>query len=203
MDWISLSLALCMGIALSAACGLRVFMPLLVLAVGCRWFGVPMAQEMVWLHSDAALLCLAVATVLEFLGYYIPVVDNSLDALQTPLALVAGILVMSGVLVGQPDWLQWGVGVIGGAGIAGGVQTLTAALRLGSTATTGGVGNPLLSTAENILAFVGAVLALVAPLLAVLGLALLVFVVCRLVRRIRCRRMGTSEADAPSSGGGQ
>ncbi len=192
MDWISLTLALCMGIALSAACGLRVFLPLLVLAVGCRWGGVPLAEEMAWLYSDAALTCLAAATLLELLAYYIPWVDNALDTIQTPLALVAGTLVMSGLLAGQPDWLQWGVGVIGGAGTAGIVQTLTSALRLGSSATTGGLGNWILSTLENILAFVGSLLALMAPVLALFGVLLLLVVVYRLCRRLRRRREAAS-----------
>ncbi len=187
MDWISLALALCMGIALSAACGLRVFMPLLLLALACRWGGLPLAEDMAWLHSDAALICLGAATVLEVAAYYIPWVDNALDALRTPLALVAGTLVMGGVLSEQPDWLQWTVGVIGGAGTAGVVQTLTSGLRLGSTATTGGLGNWILSTAENILALVGSLLALFAPVLALLGLLLILPPLWRLLRRFRRR----------------
>ncbi len=188
MDWISLTLALCMGIALSAACGLRVFLPLLVLAVGCRWGGVPLADNMAWLYSDAALICLAVATLLELLAYYIPWVDNALDAVQTPLALVAGTLVMSGLLAEQPGWLQWGVGVIGGAGTAGIVQTLTSALRLGSSATTGGLGNWILASLENSLAFAGSLLAIVAPVFAFFGVLLLfVFVVRFWHRRFRRR----------------
>ncbi len=188
MDWISLLLALCMGIALSAVCGLRVFLPLLLLALACRWGGVPLAEELRWLYSDAALLCLSAATLLEILAYYIPLVDNVLDAIQTPLALIAGALVMSGLLAEQPDWLQWGVGIVGGAGSAGAVQMLTSTQRLGSTATTGGLGNPLLSTVENILAFLGSLLALFAPVLALLGLLLLGWLALRLARRLRRRR---------------
>ncbi len=188
MDWMSLTLALCMGIALSAACGLRVFLPLLLLALACRWWGVSLAQDMQWLCSDTAILCLGVATVLELLAYYVPVVDNALDTIQPPLALAAGTLVMSGLLADQPDWLQWSVGVIGGAGSAGLVQLLTSSLRLGSTATTGGFGNWILSTAENLLAFVGSLLALFAPVLALLGMLLLGAIALRLVRRLRRKK---------------
>ncbi len=192
MDWISLTLALCMGIALSAACGLRAFLPMLVLAVGCRWCGVPLASDVAWLASDAALLCLALATVLELLAYYIPWLDNALDTLQAPLALVAGALVMGGVLAEQPDWLQWGAAVVGGAGSAGAVKGITSALRLGSSVTTGGFANGLFSTLENIFAFAGAVLALVAPVVAALGLALVVFLALRL-----CRRRRHSQPETP------
>ncbi len=187
MDWISLTLALCMGIALSAACGLRVFLPLLMLALAGRWGLAPLPEGMPWLYSNAALICLAAATTIELAGYYIPVVDNALDAIQAPLTLVAGVLVMSGMLAEQPDWLQWGVGIIGGAGTAGAVRGLTGALRLGSTAGTAGFGNWILATLENICAFVGALLALFAPLFAVLGLLLLGYAALRLVRRLRRR----------------
>ncbi len=95
---------------------------------------------------------------------------------------------MSGVLGGQPDWLQWGVGVVGGAGAAGAVQALTSTLRLGSSATTGGLGNWILATFENLFALIGSVLALVAPVLAALGLALAAWVVWRF-----CRRRNTPE----------
>ena len=100
---------------------------------------------------------------------------------------------MGGVLAGQPDWLQWGVGVIGGAGSAGVVQLLTSGLRLGSTATTGGLGNWILATLENILAFLGSLLALIAPVLAVLGLALALFIAWRISRRRLRSRSAVSE----------
>ncbi len=188
MDYLSLALALCMGIALSAACGLRVFLPLLLLALASRWAGVELADDMQWLYSDTALICLAVATLLELLGYYIPWVDNALDALQTPLSLVAGVMVMGGLLGNQPDWLQWSVAAMGGAGAAGMVKTLSSALRLGSTATTGGLGNGLFATLENVLAVVGSLMALFAPVLALLGLLLLVWAAMRVLRWFRRRQ---------------
>ncbi len=184
MDWMSLCLALCMGIALSAACGLRVFLPLLVVAACSRCGLASVSDEMAWLGSDVALLCLSAATVLELAAYYMPWLDNALDAVQGPLAVLAGALVMTGVLAEQPDWLQWGVGLVAGAGTAGGVKLLASALRLGSTATTGGLANWILSTLENIGAFIGSLLALVAPVLAVAGLLLLVY----LLRRRICRK---------------
>ncbi len=193
MDWSSLILALCMGLALSAACGLRVFLPLLLLAAASRWCGIPVSEELGWIVSDAALVCLGAATLLETLAYYIPWLDNALDTVQAPLALVAGVFVMGGVLEGQPDWLQWGLAAIGGAGAAGAVKTLSSALRLGSSLTTGGLANGLFSTLENIVALVGAVMALALPVLAFVLLALTAFVAWRLVRRLRARRAAGQE----------
>ncbi len=188
MDWITLCLALCMGISLSAACGLRVFMPLFALAVAARWGGLPVTDSLAWVQTDAALICLGSATLIELLGYYIPVVDHALDAIQTPLALVAGVLVMGGVLDAMPDYLQWGLGVIGGAGVSGVVKLTSNALRLASTATTGGLGNNILATSENVLASVGSVLALIVPVLALLGFVALALLAWGIVRRLRRRR---------------
>ncbi len=192
MDWISLCLALCMGLSLSAACGLRVFMPLFALAVAVRWGGLPVTDSLAWVQSDAALICLGSATLIELLGYYFPVIDNALDTIQTPLALVAGVLVMGGMLDAMPDYLQWGVGVIGGAGVSGAVKLTANAVRLLSTATTGGVGNGLFATLENVLAFIGAVLALIVPVLALLGFIVLAIIAWRLLRRLRRRRAATA-----------
>ncbi len=192
MDWITLCLALCMGLSLSAACGLRVFMPLFVLAAAARWCSLPVTDSLAWVQTDAALICLGTATVIELLGYYIPLVDNALDTIQTPLALAAGIVVMGGMMDGLPDYLQWGIGTIGGAGVAGAVKLGSNALRLASTATTGGLGNGIFATLENILAATGTVLALIVPVLALLGFIALVALVWLSVRRLRRRETATA-----------
>ncbi len=196
MDWLTTVSALCMGVALSASCGFRVFLPLLALSIGVRWFGVPVSDGFGWVASDAALVCLAVATVLEIAAYYIPVVDNALDAVQGPLALVAGAIVMAGLLGDLPPYLQWGVGIVGGAGAAGTVKTLTSSVRLGSTATTGGLGNCVVSTAENGCAVVGSTLALVVPILAAALLLLAGGVVVWFVRRSHRRRLASGAKPA-------
>ena len=75
-----------------------------------------------------------------------------------------------------------------GGGTAGLVQTGTALLRGASTATTGGLANPVLATAENALAVGGVALTLLLPLVAAgLVLGLLVYLASRL-RRWRARR---------------
>ena len=51
-----------------------------------------------WLGTVPALVMLAVAAVLEIVAYYIPGVDNVLDALATPAALIAGTVVVAAVM---------------------------------------------------------------------------------------------------------
>uniref|UniRef100_UPI002634B2EE DUF4126 domain-containing protein n=1 Tax=uncultured Brevundimonas sp. TaxID=213418 RepID=UPI002634B2EE len=54
-----------------------------------------------------------------------------------------------------------------------------------STATTGGLGNPVVSLIEDVLAFLTVIVALLAPIIIPLVLLVLAVIVFRLARRIR------------------
>lgn len=184
IDYLQTGLALCVGVSLAAACGFRVFVPLLVMALGVRLWGLQIDENLAWVGSDAALACLGAATLVELLGYYIPVVDNFLDGIAGPAALVAGAVVTGGMLGDLPNWLQWGTGIIAGAGVAGTVQLGTTAVRATSTTTSAGLANTIVSTAENVFSAIGAVLAVVAPLIAVVGAVILIFLTVISLRKI-------------------
>ncbi|WP_400190268.1 DUF4126 domain-containing protein [Hymenobacter sp. B81] len=181
-------LAGALGLALAACAGFRIFVPLLATGLAYRTGFMTPSADFAWLGSWPALAVLATATLAEMLAYYFPVVDNLLDTLTTPASFVAGTLLMTSALPELNPLLRWGLGVLVGGGTAGVIQSGTALLRAGSTATTGGLGNPVLATVENLLALVGAVLGLLAPLLmAGLAIGLVVWVLSRL-RRWRQRR---------------
>lgn len=188
MDGFQLILALCMGISLSAACGFRVFVPLLALSLGVRFLGVPVSEHLAWVGSDTALVCLSVATVVEVLAYYIPFVDNALDAVAGPLAIAAGAVITVGLLPEMPEVIRWGMGIIAGAGAAGTVQLGTTAARGASSAGTAGLGNFVVATAENVASVCGSVVAVVvSPILALVLLVALVWLIWRLLRKLRRR----------------
>ncbi len=75
-------LGLCIGVGLSAACGFRVFVPLLVMSIATMmgWFEPSKGFE--WLALPSVCLALGVATVCEVAAYYIPWVDNALDTVR-------------------------------------------------------------------------------------------------------------------------
>ncbi|MFP5441807.1 MAG: DUF4126 domain-containing protein [Gammaproteobacteria bacterium] len=176
--------ALLIGIGLAAASGFRVFLPLLGLALAARFGGVTPGEDFGWLLTDAALVALATATLLEIGAYYLPLLDHLLDAVTTPLAIVAGTLATAAMLGGIDDPLiKWGVALIAGGGAAGVVQAGSVAARAASLATTGGIGNPVVSTLEWIGALLVTVLAFIAPALVLAGLALLVVGLVRRARR--------------------
>ncbi len=193
-------LAIFLGLGLSAACGFRIFVPLLVMSLAARSGHVQLAPDLQWIGSEEALLVFAVATFFEVAAYYVPWVDNLLDVVATPVAVAAGILVMSAAIgdIGEiSPLLRWSLAAILGGGSAAVTQGTTDVLRLVSTTTTGGLGNPLLATGENVTSLLLAVVAVLAPWLAVLLMALLVYWLGKQAVKLWLRRRSA----APNSQG--
>jgi hypothetical protein len=170
-------LSICLGIGLSAACGFRVFVPLLVMSLASLSGHLALTPGFQWIGTYAALITFAVATAVEVAGYYIPWVDHALDTLASPASIIAGTIVTASIVTGMSPLLKWSLAIIAGGGAAGAIQGATVAARAASTAVTGGLGNPVVATVELGAAAVTSVVAVVAPLLAVtiLALALLFF----------------------------
>jgi hypothetical protein len=190
MDVWSGVLALSLGLGLSAACGFRVFIPPLAMGLGARAGLMELGESWAWVGETWALAVFGLATLLEVGAYYIPWLDNLLDTITTPSAVVAGILVTSASLDGMDPTLQWILAVVAGGGTAGTIQLGTVATRAVSTATTGGLANPIVSTAEAGACVVCTLFALLLPLLAALFVVgLLTLAVLFIVRRSR-RRVG-------------
>ena len=91
---------------------------------------------------------------------------------------------------GMSPWMQWTLAVIAGGGAAGLVQGTTVLTRAASTATTGGLVNPVFATAEWGLSFGTTVLSIVAPILVVIALGLVAVVAGRKLWR-RYKQQGT------------
>jgi hypothetical protein len=176
-------LAICLGIGLSAACGFRVFVPLLVMSVASLSGHLTLAPGFQWIGTYPALVTFSAATVVEIGGYYIPWVDHLLDTMATPAAIVAGTVVTAAMVSNMSPMLKWTLAAIAGGGAAGLVQGTTVLARGVSTATTGGLGNPFFATIELGGAFFTSILALVAPLLAVGLIAVVLFVLGRKIMR--------------------
>ena len=160
-------LALCLGVTLSAAAGFRVFVPPLIMSLGAIYSDLPLASEFEWLGTYPAAIALGMATVIEILAYYIPVVDNLLDTIEIPIAVAVGTILTAASLGDVDPLLQWTLAVVAGGGTAGIIDSFTAITRLASTGVTGGVGNPLFATAEALSSAVLSLLALLVPFLAI------------------------------------
>ena len=178
-----------MGIGLAAACGFRVFVPLLVLSIATHAGHVTLAPSFDWIGSTPALISFSVATVLEIGGYYIPWLDNMLDSIATPAAVIAGTVVTAAVMTDISPYLQWSLALIAGGSIAGLVQGSTVATRLVSTSGSAGLANPVVATAElGLSGFFSAVSMIFAPLAFVLVLAMLTVLAIVVWRRLHAPR---------------
>jgi hypothetical protein len=185
------ALSIVLGIALAAATGFRVFLPMLIMSGAAYTGHLSLDNSFAWLATPSALTMLSVAALAEILAYYIPVIDNLLDTLATPAALVAGTVISAAVMTDVPPMVKWTAAVIAGGGIAGLTQGVTAMLRAHSTVLTGGLGNPVIATAELGAALIMSFLALVVPAVAIALIILFLWLAIRLLHRLFRRSHST------------
>jgi hypothetical protein len=178
-----LALSIVLGVALAAATGFRVFLPMLIVSGAAYTGHLHLDDSFAWLGTRSALIMLSVAAAAEVLAYYIPIVDNLLDTVATPAAFVAGTIVSAAVMIDAPPMVKWTAAVIAGGGIAGLTQGMTGILRAHSTVLTGGLGNPIIATAELGAAALISFLALAAPTIAIALVVVFLIVALRLVLR--------------------
>jgi len=181
IDWI---MSACLGVGLAACCGFRIFVPLLAACLATRLGLIGPMAGFEWLSGTPALLGLSVATVFELGAYYIPWLDNLLDTVATPASIIAGTLLSTSFLPIDNPVLHWGLGLMMGGGSAGVIQAGTSLLRLGSTATTGGLANPVVATGENVASVGFSLLSIFLPLFAFVVIVLVVlFFMARLATK--------------------
>lgn len=185
-------LSLCIGIGLSAACGFRVFIPLLVMSIASYSGHLQLASGFEWIGTPVALTTFSLATALEITAYYVPWLDNALDSIATPAAAIAGTVVMASMVADVSPYLKWSLAVIAGGGAATLVQGATVLVRGVSTATTAGLANPLFATIELGGSVATSVLAILSVPTALLVLAAVLFFTGRKLYQIRMARTSTA-----------
>jgi hypothetical protein len=182
-------LALCLGVTLSAAAGFRLFVPPLALSLATLYGDLELSAGFDWVGTYPTAIALGVATVIEILAYYIPVVDNFLDAFEIPTAVAIGTLLTAANLGEVNPLLQWSLAAIAGGGTAGLIETFAAMTRAASTGMTGGTGNFLVATVEALSSGVLSILALtILPLGVAVVIALLILALVKLPKLLKSRR---------------
>ena len=174
------------GLSLASASGFRVFLPPFILSLAVRtdtldkYIPDLSGTEFAIFDSNAAVLVLGIACLAEFGAYYVPWLDNILDTIATPAAVVSGVGMTSIALVGSDPIIQWSFAIIAGGGSAGVIQVATVAIRGLSSTITLGFGNSFVASGENIASVILTFAALIAPLLAAI---FAIFIVVLLVRQ--------------------
>lgn len=182
-------LSVCLGLGLAAACGFRVFLPLLVVNLAARAGFLTLGGSFDWLQSTPALIAFAAATAVEIGAYYVPWLDNLLDTVASPAAITAGTVLSASVITGMDPFFQWTLAAIAGGGVAGGVQLVTTGARGASTLLTAGIGNFAVASMELFGSLLFSTLAILVPVIAVVLLVLVTFTA---VSRLRRHRLGTA-----------
>jgi len=180
---LDLALSVALGIGLAAATGFRLFLPLLVLSVAAYTGHVSLNESFAWIGTPPAIIMLGTAAIVEIAAFYIPGVDNLLDTLAIPGAVLAGTIASAAVMTDLPPMVKWATAVLAGGGVAGVTQSLTAMIRAKSTVLTAGLGNSVVATAEVGGASLISLLALAAPLAALAVIILFFWLALRLIRR--------------------
>jgi hypothetical protein len=138
-----------------------------------------LAESFAWIGSIPALIAFGGASLIELLAYYIPFVDNALDTIAIPLAAAAGTLISLSTLVDMGPLAKWSIALIAGGGLAGLIKSSSAVTRLASSATTGGLANPVVSTVETGASILMTILAIFLPVVGILLLAVLIYFIWR------------------------
>ena len=180
-------LAALMGLSLASASGFRVFLPPFLLSIAVRTdtlVNLDLSDtSFAIFDSNAAVLILGIACLAEFAAYYVPWLDNLLDTIATPAAVLSGVGMSSMVLVGTDPIMQWSFAIIAGGGSAGIIQLTTVAIRGLSSTLTLGFGNSFVASGENIASVVLTIAALLAPLIAAIFAIIIILLLVRQVTK--------------------
>ncbi|OGF63857.1 MAG: hypothetical protein A2Y62_18905 [Candidatus Fischerbacteria bacterium RBG_13_37_8] len=180
MDYIT---GVLIGIALSAACGFRIFVPFLVVSIASFTGHFTLSSGFEWIGTYPALIAFSIATLLEIAAYYIPWIDNALDTIASPVAVLAGVVIMASALTDMNPLLKWTLSVVGGGGAAAAVQGFTSITRAASTAVSGGLTNFIIATTEAIASVILSILTIVVPIFAgIVVIIVLCFAVIKLIK---------------------
>lgn len=178
-----------LGIGLAASSGFRVFVPLFALSCASYFGMIPLNNSWAWVGSTPALVILGVASIVESVSYLVPYIDHALDTIAVPLAGIAGTLVMASTLSDMSPAMTWALAIVAGGGAAATIKGTAATTRVASTATTGGLANPVVSVAETGTAIGLSALSIFAPVIAmvalVLGLILLIWLFAKVKNRVK------------------
>ncbi|WP_298555750.1 DUF4126 domain-containing protein [uncultured Algibacter sp.] len=178
-------ISICLGVGLSASVGFRVFLPLFALSLASYFDVWELNESWQWIGSTAALLTLGVATLVEVFAYFIPYIDNLLDGIAVPLAALAGTAIMLSTVVDLSPVITWALAIIAGGGTAAAVAGSSSITRLASTATTGGIANPVVSTIETGTSVVMSIISIFLPILAVILVIAIFFIIFKLFKKFK------------------
>ena len=159
---------------LSASAGLNAYIPLLIVSLVAKFTDL-INLDAPWsaLTNWWIIGLLVVLSVIEFFADKIPAVNHVNDVIQTIVRPTAGAIVFAASADAITE-IHPVLSLAAGLLIAGGVHVAKAGiLRPTVTATTGGVGHPVVSVVEDLVSTVLSIIAILLPV--VLGVLIVMF----------------------------
>lgn len=156
-----------LGIGLASACGFRVFIPMLAISIGVFTGHIHVSHDFSWLGTMPAIITFGIACLVEIFAYYIPWLDNLLDSITIPITVVCGTILAASFITGMSPYIKWTLAAICGGLLSALIKTSLSSIRAGSTLTTGGLANFILTSVEITFAVIITLLVLLAPFIAI------------------------------------
>lgn len=160
---------------LSASAGLNAYLSLLIVAAAAKLGAFTLNEPFDVMTSWWVIGVLIVLTIIEMAVDKIPAADTINDLINTFIRPVAGAILFAAsanVITDVSPVLSLVLGLL----VAGSVHAVKATTRPVITASTAGIGNPVVSTGEDILATITALLSILIPwmvlLIAVIGIVI-------------------------------
>ena len=174
------------ALGLSGAAGLNAYIPLLIVGALNHFGYMSLHAPYDFISNPYVMALVALLGVLDFVGDKVPGVDHALHVAGSVINTGAGAVLAAAQLgvADVPPAMSAALGLM----VAGGVHATRTAVRPVATVTTAGLGNPVVSAAEDASSLTLSVLAVFAPVLAVLGLAGLGALAFRVLGKMRPRR---------------
>lgn len=173
-------LAICIGLALSATVGFRIFTPLLVTGIFTKVDWITLSEGFDWIGSTPALIAFGAATLIEVAVNYIPAIGSFMKVLATPLAAIAGVLLTASFVGDMNPLLEWSIAIIGGGGVATASHTAVTAVKGFSEAS---FLSPIIAVVEDVTATVVPIAIFLLPFLAIVFVILIPFLIILLYRK--------------------
>jgi O-antigen ligase len=171
------------GIGLAAAVGLRIFIPILVVSIFAYTGNLTLSTYFTWIGYLPILILLIILSIIEVIAYYVVWLDNYLDAIEHPLSIISGIIIIGAVITEFNPYLKWLLALLIGGAVSGTINASTSLIRLKISAETGGSKNFILSTTEAVIAVILSITSIYYPFIAGLITALAIIYFTFIIRK--------------------
>jgi hypothetical protein len=184
------------GFGLAAPAGLNAWLPLLITGLAGRFhlFGFKLTAPFDILTQTPTLMAFCLILFIVIFADKIPAIESINDMIHTFIRPVAGGILFA-ANNGNLGSIDPAVAFILGLLSAGSVHAVKATSRPLITATTAGIGNPIVSSIEDFIAAIATILAIAVPILAAIVMGLILALAAFVVFRFRARRRRRRQAE--------